>query len=162
MNQKKTVDSIITDQRVRYRETLTTGTVTVPAGGEVLVDVKISSLGAFACEEITGNFTTLEIDGGAITDTGVTKLSLTMADGSNALPLTNDFVPVDTLLSPGRVKDSAAVNNLTTANPSGFLIRNLPFRYSFAKLSSIQVRVRNTSTADNRITLAFHGSRLRG
>jgi hypothetical protein len=156
----KSVMQILDDQNLRYSEILTVR-INVPANSESMNEIKISNLGAFACEEITGTFETLVLDGVNIVDDGVCRTSIYLQDGATALPLTNDFVDTDLILSAGRVKSQKATNNLTTANPSGFLFMPLKFKYVFAMNSAIQIRSRNTSDTANEIVLSFKGTRLR-
>lgn len=162
MNTKaKTPAEMVTEQRRKYRETLC-GKWTIPANSETLVEIKISTLGAFLAEKITGSYTTLKDETGTITDTGVNYMSAQILDGANSLPLTNDYIDLDLIFSPGRVKSSAAANNNTTAAPNGFLFFPLDFRYIFASMSSVQLRFRNTSNVANTVSIALHGYRLRG
>lgn len=156
-------DQIITAQRARYDEILTTDNAIVCAAGQdTTFEIKVSELGVFHSQSITGSFTTLTTDSGVIVDNGVNTLSMTIKDGANALPLTNGFVSVDLLLSCGRVRSGLATNNLTGAAPSGFLFRPLKFDYYFPKLSSIQFVVRNIGNTAQTLQLAFHGERVRG
>lgn len=154
-------DQLVRRQRSKYRETLA-GSVTVPANSESILEVKISNLGAFELQKITGSYETLSLIGGNITDDGVCYTSVHIMDGANSLPLTNDFIDTDILFSPGRVRSANATNNLTTAEPTGFLFFPLEFHYVFAALSSIQFRVRNRSNTPIKFNCAFHGMRIRG
>jgi hypothetical protein len=158
-----TPDQVITAQRMRYDEILTTDTsIVCEPLQDTSIEIKVSDLGVFHSETLTGTYTTLNDTGSAIVDNGVCPLAITIKDGANALPLTNGYVSLDLMLSPGRVRSSLATNNLTTAAPSSTLFYPMKFDYYFPKLSSIQMVIRNTSNTRQVVQLAFHGERVRG
>lgn len=158
-----TPDQIITAQRARYDEMLTTdGSMICEPNSDTSFEIKISDLGVFHAETFTMDFTTLSLVTGNIVDTGVCALSISIKDGANALPLTNGFVPLDLIASPGRVRSNLATNNLTSAAPSSTLFNPMELDYYFPKLSSIQMIVRNSSNTRQVANIAFQGERVRG
>ena len=156
-----TQEKILSSQRKCYRETLI-GEITVPANQTSMLEIKISSLGAFAVKEITGGFECLVDNAGTIVDNGVCGLGVQISDGANSLPITNDFVSLDLVLTPGHMRSANATNNLTTAPAGGFMFSPWKFEYTFGALSSIQMQVRNSSNTENKMKIAFHGLRVRG
>lgn len=145
-------------QNLQYSEKLLL-TDTVPAGGQQMGQVNISSLGDFFCLYMTGHFTTLASPAAAIVDTGVNYLRGKMIDASNQRPLFNDYVPLDLFLSPGRVK-SALSTTVLTDPASNQLFYPQPFQYQFTVNSQILFDVKNDSDEANTYEIVFHGVRF--
>lgn len=152
-------DRILALQNKQYSEKLFLEDV-VGAGVSKLGKVNISSLGHFYCIYITGHFNRLRFDDPDIVDTGVNYLRAKMSDGSNQRQLFNDYIPLDLFLTPGGVKDNAATNLLTTADPSNNLFYPQPFQYLFTVNSEILFDVKNDGNKDMSYGLVFHGIRF--
>ena len=156
-------DRIMKLQNVQYSEKLLL-TDTVPAAGQQLAKVNISSLGHFYCQFMTGSFQTLATipDDPLVVDDGVSHLRAKMSDGSNQRQLFNDYIPLDLFLSPGRVVSANDTNltDLTKTAPSNSLFYPQPFVYLFPVNSEILFDVKNDSNVELRYEVLFHGIRL--
>lgn len=162
MNLKKIDVSKTFDLQLnQYRETLLLSD-TVPAGVEKPGKVAVSNLGHFMLDRITGHMETLHLVAGAITDDGVNRLTGKLVDGGNQRQLFGDYVPLDLILSPGRVRSENAVNNLTSAAASQSLFYPFEFSYCFSMNSEIILYVKNVSDTPLSYSLAFHGWRITG
>jgi len=148
-------------QNLQYSEKLLLEDV-VPAGGQKLGKVNISSLGHFYNVYITGHFETLVdiIDPpNSVHDDGVDHLRGKLVDGSNQRQLFNDYVPLDLFCTPGRIK-SATSTSVLTDPPANSLFYPQVFQYMFTVNSEIIFDVKNDSNVDIRYALLFHGIRL--
>jgi hypothetical protein len=139
---------------------------TIPAGKQLRNITNISHLGDFLCIYITGSYTTLVLDEGDIIDNGVCSLRGQLYDGTGNRQLFNDFIPFDLILSPGRIKDGAALNvfedygTVVRADPSQQVFYPMEFQHLFDVNSTIFIDVKNDSDADNSFNICFHGIRL--
>lgn len=132
---------------------------TVPASTEKPGQVNVSSLGHFYCWYITGSFTTLYLDGEEVKDNGVNYLRGQLYDGATSRALFNDYIPLDLIFTPGRVKSALSTTVLT--DPSGnslFYPQN--FQYMFPVNGIIIMKVKNDSNYANSYKMVFHGVRL--
>jgi len=129
----------------------------IPASSNRLLTTSVSNLGHFACLWMTGHYTSLVSDDPA-TDTGVSYLRGKLIDGANERPLFNDYIPLDLWLSPGRVRDAAA---LTDAPVSNSLFYPTEFQYIFPANGEIQLDVWNDSDYANDLAVMFHGIRIK-
>ena len=159
-------DRIMSMQNKQYSEKLLM-TDTVPAGGQKLNKLDISSLGHFYCQFLTGHFETLKgipPNGGplGIVDDGVSHLRGKLSDGSNQRQLFNDYVPLDLFCTPGRVvsSDDANLGDLTKTAPSNNLFYPQPFVYLFPVNSEILFDVKNDSNVEITYEICYHGIRL--
>lgn len=154
-----------TIKRNQYPEKLLL-TGSIPAGKQLRNIVNISHLGDFLCLYITGSYTTLAMSEALIVDNGVCSLRGQLFDGTGNRQLFNDFIPLDLLLSPGRIKDTSAVNaieasgTIERADVSQQLFYPMEFQHLFDVNSTIFFDVKNDSDAENQFTVCFHGIRL--
>jgi hypothetical protein len=140
---------------------------TVPAGQSKLGKAAVSNLGHFLCQYITGHFSTLKNDNVAGTiDDGVSHLRAQLSDGNGQKKLYSDYIPLDLLLSPGRVRDGAAGNAyqpdgvVGTATAGNSLFYPQEFEYLFAANGDILFDVKNDSDVDLSYGIVFHGIRV--
>jgi hypothetical protein len=139
---------------------------TVVAGATTRFTASITSLGDFYSLFITGRFTTLALAGNDIVDDGVCALRGSLIDGTGSRKMFNDFIPLDLLFSPGRIKSALAENNsvdfgtVLRADPANNLFYPYEFQHMFDVNSTIIFEVKNDSDADNSFDLVFHGLRL--
>lgn len=149
----------------------------VPAGTMKTTQMNLSSAGAFLCLGITGSFTTLRIKGAGpvLEDTGVCTLRMKFKGGAGTRDLFNDYVPMDLLFSPGRVRvdrtDAALIDGGATLAAAdlgpapGQLFYPYKFEFLFKESDIITFQVQNDiPTAangwKNRWRLAFYGFRV--
>lgn len=151
-------DVLFNIQDVQYSEKLFLED-TIPAGSEKMSTLAISSHGHFYCKYITGHISTLFLDGGNIKDDGVSHLRAKIIDGGTSRDLTNTYVPLDLLLSPGRVKSNLSTTLLTTDAPSNTLFYPLEWEYMFSINSYIEFHVKNDSNTPNTFAVCLHGIR---
>lgn len=146
-------------QNCQYQEFILLEDI-VPAGSQKLGSVNVSSLGHFYAHYIVGHYTTLDKNGQqAIVDTQISYLRGKLVDGSNSRPLFNDYIPLDLILTPGRIKSNQSTGMFTDP-PSGSLFYPVRFEYIFPVNSQIQFDVKNDSGADNSYSIAFFGFRF--
>lgn len=124
----------------------------VPALGNLDLTIDIKSDAHFDCRFITGDFTTL--NGGA--DAGTNFLSCRFTDASNDLKLSDAFVPLNLMLSPGRVISAGIAGN-----PSNQLFYPFPFEHVFPASGGIGLEVANSGSTINVSNLLFWGKKLR-
>lgn len=113
----------------------------------------------FTCQELGGSFETLKNIGGVIVDNGVNYISIKLTDAGTDYQFTDNFLPADLLLSPGRVKSDKATNNLTTANPTSPLYKMIPFIHKFT--DKLEVRASNSSNTSIKLRVIFVGLETR-
>jgi hypothetical protein len=151
---------------------------TVPANSEKLGKVSVSSLGHFLSQYMTGHFTTgYSITDSASTsyiiDDGICHLRGQLVDGTGNRKLFSDYIPLDMLFSPGRVKSMTNVNNYAVvkdgstsaqiaaiADKSDNLFLPMEFRYIFAINTDILFYVKNDSNTAQTYAMTLHGFRL--
>lgn len=153
-------------QSYQYSEKLILSDI-VPAGQNHTAFVSLSNLGDFFCQVITGHYATLQsVAGPFIVDDGISHLRGLLSDQAGQKKLFNDYIPLDLWLSPGRVKNINATNNLAAANganqasPSNQLFIPVEFEYVFSANSGIQLDCINDSNADIQYEICFHGIRV--
>lgn len=148
----------------------------VPAGEMKTQQLNLSSAGAFLCLGITGSFTTLRIKAApALEDIGVCSLRIKFKGGAGTRDLFNDYVPMDLIFSPGRVRCDRADAGLITGGATlaaadlgpapNQLFYLYKFEYLFKESDIITFQVQNdTPTAaggwKNRWRLCFYGFRV--
>lgn len=114
-----------------------------------LIQIPIGNGASFFSMFLTGSFTTIQ----AGVDSGVCRVSTIVRDQSRQRALFNDFVNLDNLFTPGRVRAPGIAGD-----PSQSLnIQGLPFPYLFQADSNIEMEFRSTSDTDQTIRGAFHG-----
>jgi hypothetical protein len=139
---------------------------TVTAGLQQRFNAQISSIGDFYSQYITARYTTLQLIGESICDIGVCNLRLMIIDGTGSRRMGNDFIPMDLIASPGRVKSQTAVNcysdsgAILRADPAGDLFYPFEFCNLFDAKSSIIIDIKNDADADNTFEIVFHGQRI--
>lgn len=141
--------------------------------------LNLSSAGAFLCLGITGSFTTLRIQAAGppviLEDTGVCTLRMKFKGGAGTRDLFNDYIPMDLLFSPGRVRvdrtDAALITGGATLAAAdlgpapGQLFYPYKFEFLFKESDIITFQVQNdipTAAGGwaNRWRLAFYGYRV--
>lgn len=145
-------------QNFQYTEKLYASDI-IPASGQKMGVVNISSLGHFYCQFITASFSTLYDNAGDINDDGLSHVRVKIIDGSNQRPLFNDYIPMDLFCSPGRAKNANSVGFATDAE-SNALFYPHPFQYLFTQNSEIMIDAKNDSDAINYYDIVFHGVRF--
>lgn len=128
-------------------------TSTVPAGDGDDQEVDIKSDAHFECFYITGDFTTLNVDGA---DDGVNHVSVRISDQSNDLKLMNAAIPMNLFLSPGRVRAAGVAGDIGSN-----LFYPFPFHHTFAASGGILAEFQNDAETDNLVHLLFWGQKLR-
>lgn len=151
------VQNVFMLQQSQYSEKLLL-TDEVPAGSMRMGKVSITNLGHFLVTRITGTYETLGFNDG-IVDDGVCHLRGKMVDQSSNRPLTNDYIPLDLFLTPGRVKTSKS-GGVMTDTPSNGIFWPDDFVYLFAKNSDVSFEVKNDGATSMRYNLCFHGIRI--
>lgn len=131
----------------------------IDPNNQELLKTNVTNLGHFYCNYITGKFSTLEGRDGKV-DFGVSYLRGKLTDGSTQIPLFTDYIPLDLLFSPGRVRNENAVNNIDTAPPGNALFYPFPLYHIFTVNSDILLDVKNDSNETNYLSLCFHGIRI--
>jgi hypothetical protein len=146
-------------QNYQYQEKLIL-TDEVPAGSTRLGKVSITNLGHFLCTRITGNYETItDVGAGVINDDGVSHLRGKIIDQCTNRALTNDYVPLDLILTPGRVKTSKSANVLTDPASSAVFWPD-EFIYLFTVNSDISIDVKNDGNTAIKYNICFHGWRF--
>jgi len=152
----------------------------VPAGQMKTTQLNLSSAGAFLCLGITGSFTTLRIKGvnsgvTELEDTGVCTLRMKFKGGAGTRDLFNDYIPMDLIFSPGRVRvdrtDAALITggailaaaDLGPAPAQLFYPYKFEFLFKESDIITFQVQNDIPTAANgwaNRWRLAFYGYRV--
>ena len=156
-------------QKEQYQEILPVYNAVIPRKNQITIQALVSGMGDFVLDRIQGTFSTLSDSDneGSYVDDGVSGLAGQLRDGYQKLPLWGDFVPLEMVLTPGRVRNAAALNNTAAhgsyaiAPASNNLFYPLKFEYTFLMNSYIEMDVRNSKNADQYLSLAFIGHRLR-
>jgi len=112
----------------------------------------------FNALEIRGTFTTLENVSGSVVDHGVSSLSFKVVEGGTDYQFNDNFVPVEMLLAPGRIKSAAATNN-ATSEPVNAVYSPLSFEHQFTK--KIEILASNSSSVDQKLSISFLGYELK-
>ena len=134
---------------------------TIAAGGSDSVKVSVGTVGAIVTMRMAGHFTTLDLVGGACVDDGICHLRGQLKDTDGNLELFNDFVPLNLILSPGRIKSKLAVNYLTAgggadaAAPGGNLYEMQEFTHPFTVNSYIKIDLKNDAAYLNSFEMYF-------
>lgn len=151
----------------------------VPAGQMKTQQMNLSSAGAFLCLGFTASFTTLRIKAVGppvvLEDTGVCTLRMKFKGGAGTRDLFNDYVPLDLIGSPGRVRVDRTDAGLVTGGATlaaadlgpapNQLFYPYKFEYLFKESDIITFQVQNDiPTAaggwPNRWRLCFYGFRV--
>jgi hypothetical protein len=150
----------------------------VPAGQMKSTQLNLSSAGAFLCLGITGSFTTLRIKSlgpTVLEDTGVCTLRMKFKGGAGTRDLFNDYVPMDLIFSPGRVRVDRTDAGLVTGGATlaaadlgpapNQLFYPYKFEYLFKESDIITFQVQNdippaANGWQNRWRLCFYGFRV--
>lgn len=126
--------------------------VLVPAEAGFDTQIDIKSDAHFQCHYITGDYTTISDD----VDQGTNLCTVRISDGSNDLKLMNSAVPLDLMLSPGRVRFPGVAGD-----PSGQLFYPFPFFHTFGANGAILAEFQNSGLTANKVNLLFVGKKLR-
>jgi hypothetical protein len=129
---------------------------TVPAGGQQMGSVAVSSYGHFYSLYITGSFQVCADLGAGTVDTGMDYLRGRLIDAATQRTLFNDYVPFSLFCSPGPRKSVAA-----GVFVSGNFVQPLPWEYLWTVNSTIQMDVRNVSNVPVSYSLLFVGVRIK-
>ncbi len=135
------------DDRIE-RATLRVGD-TVPASSSLPTTLNISDRGVFLCLGITGRFSTLDT---GPTDNGICKLSMTIKNGSGRVYIP-DAIFLDSLFTPGRVKDAADTSGAVANQLFGMLEWVTCFRPKDILTHTVQ----NDGTYANSWQMSYHG-----
>ena len=120
------------------------------------VELDIKAGAHFDSAIMTGNFTTLIDDGqGAAEDDGTNHITAEFIDGSNNEFMSSNPVPVDLLLTPGRVLASGI-----TGDPSGHVFWPLPWKHIYGAKGAIVVKFHNAADWTNTIRILWIGRNL--
>lgn len=123
----------------------------VEANSQIDAAINVTSLGHFMLMAITGSYTTLTTDNA---DDGQNHLYIQLLDGGNQLPLFDDFISANLILSPGRETTAAA-------DPDDQPLRlEWPFVYTFQMNDQIIVRIKNDAPVANTLKMQFKGIRV--
>ena len=149
----------------------------VAAGLEKSTPLPLSTIGAFLVLSFTGFFTCLRIKAAlTLEDLAICPLRMKIQAGASGLEMFGDYVPMQLLLSPGRVRVNPADPALITggyalANADqgpapGQLFYPLTYQYPFQANDTITVSVKNDFDAaaggwSNRWGICFFGIRIR-
>jgi len=149
---------------------------TVPALSSHLGKASVSNLGDFLCQHVTGHFETLDLLTGTSTthtvDDEINHLRGQLMDGAGNRKLFNDYIPLDLILSPGRMRSVNAVNTYAVvndgaaqaaiANAAPSLFYPFEFEYLFSRNTDILFDVKNDSRNAINYEIVFHGIRVLG
>jgi hypothetical protein len=149
----------------------------VEAGLTKSTPLPLSTIGAFLVLSFTGFFTCLRIKAApALEDLGICPLRMKIQAGASGLEMFGNYVPMNILLSPGRVRvnplDPALITGgATLANADQGPIPNQLFypttyQYPFQANDTISISVKNDFDASvggwkNRWGICFFGIRCR-
>jgi len=149
----------------------------VPAGKEKSTPLPLSTIGAFLVLEFRGFFTSLRVKAAlTLEDLGVCPLRMEIQAGASSLKMFGDYVPMNILLSPGRVRVNPADPALITggyalANADqgpvpGQLFYPTTYQYPFQANDTISISVKNDFDSsvggwNNRWGICFFGIRAR-
>lgn len=176
---KLDMEKILALRLSQYSQPLYLEGISLPNGSESGGEISLSSLGAFLVLGFTGKFTSLmvkDVPGKTLKDLGVCPLRFKVQAGASTLQLFGDYVPMDIMMSPGRVRASPADTGLMTGGYTladadiGPVPNQLFYPYTwvfpFASNDVITVKVKNdfdasTSGWANRWNICFQGIRAR-
>lgn len=144
-------------QNAQYVDRILLAGIVPALSGGTEFSTNVSSDGHFYSQFITGSFETIASPAGAVIDTGVNYLSGRFKDGTRYL--SNDRIPLNLLLSPGRRK-SATSTTVLTDPPAPSLFYPLEFEHLWTVNSNITIDVANTSDEPCRFEIVFHGLRI--
>jgi hypothetical protein len=151
----------------------------VSAGGTQETPIPLSTIGAFLVISFTGFYTSLRIksvQGTTLQDLGVCPLRMKIQAGASTLQMFGDYVPMNLLLSPGRVRVDPAdplliTDGYTLADGDQGPVPNqlfYPYAYQFPFQANdtITVSVKHDFDASamgwkNRYGICFLGVRVR-
>ncbi len=154
------VEKLFQDQQKLYANVLIL-TDTVPANSSKKSTLHVSGFGHFMVQRIKGVFET--ISGSPIVDDGICHLSGKLTDNSLNRDLFEGYIPLDMILTPGRiktVKDTNYLDNSKSPAPKN-LFYPMEFRYLFGINSDIGFDVKNNSNVDTTYTIIFEGYRVK-
>ena len=149
----------------------------VNAGAEKPTSLPLSTIGAFLVLSFTGFYTCLRVKAAlTLQDLGICPLRMKIQAGASNLAMFGDYVPMNLLLSPGRVRVNPADPQLITG---GFALADadqgpvpnqlfypISYQYPFMANDVISISVKNDfdTTAggwQNRWGICFFGVRVR-
>jgi hypothetical protein len=149
----------------------------VDAGLTKSTPLPLSTIGAFLVLSFTGFFTCLRIKAAlTLEDLGICPLRMKIQAGASGLEMFGDYVPMNLLLSPGRIRVNPADPALITggyalANADqgpvpGQLFYPMTYQYPFQANDTISITVKNDFDASvggwkNRWGICFFGVRCR-
>jgi hypothetical protein len=177
---KLDMEKILALRGTQYTQPLFLEGISLPNGQESSGEISLSSLGSFLVLGFTGKFTTLMVKSAVapltLKDLGVCSLRFKIQAGASTLQLFGDYVPMDLMLSPGRVRTAPTDGGLITGGYTladadiGPVPNQLFYPYTwvfpFASNDVITVKVKNdldasTSGWANRWSITFLGIRAR-
>lgn len=154
-------------------------TDTVPANSMKMGKAAVSNLGHFQCYQIAGHYESQKLItktdlSTVLIDEGMCHLRGQLEDATGNRKLMSDYIPLNLLLSCGRVKYITHVpanafnvvldsDNVTViagpAEPSNNLFFPMPFKYTFSANSDILFNVKNDSNTPLSYEIVFYGFR---
>ena len=170
------VDKILRLRSSQYIQPLYIEDV-VGAGVTKSTPLPLSTIGAFLVLCFTGFFTCLRVKAAlTLEDLGICPLRMKIQAGASNLEMFGDYVPMNLLLSPGRVRVNPLDPQLITG---GYALANadqgpvpnqlfypMSYQYPFMSNDTITISVKNdydaaTGGYDNRWGILFLGIRAR-
>lgn len=125
---------------------------TVPALGQDLPQKQIQNGFHFWSESLTITYSTL-VDSDGASDDGACQLSAQFKSGSNQIGLSNDFIDLATIATPGRQRFTGV-----TGDPSLPLhIQGFPWPYLYEATGSIIADLRNAASYANAVKMVWTG-----
>ncbi len=124
--------------------------IVMPANTTDIAKLSIDASASYQALTLTGSYTTKQGAG----DDGICRTRISIEDSGFSRKITNGFIPVDLLLSPGRVKSVAGAGDA-----SNTLFMPLRFKYYFKPKSDIIVHWKNLSDTENTLHLCWNGIR---
>lgn len=134
---------------------------TVPAKQEKTIKLLIDGAGDFLCEQITGSYETLKLSGADIIDNGVCSMRVRFEDVGGNRKLTNDFVPLNHILTPGRRKSNKVTIVDNSPYPNAIFLP-LDFELLILNKSSLSITVKNDSDVAQDWEMTFWGTQFKG
>jgi hypothetical protein len=171
------IDKILNLRRSQYVQNLYIEGIVEP-GGTLPVPLPLSKIGSFAVLCFTGFYTSLRIKtlGSDLEDLGICPLRMKIKAGASSMEMFGDYVPMNLLITPGRVRvDPSDVGLITggyalDAADIGPVPQQLFYPYSyqfpFEANDTITVTVKNDFDSAsngwyNRFGISFLGIRAR-
>lgn len=133
----------------------------VADGGTLNTNLRVSSIGDFLVNDVTGQYTSFVDDNGQVDD-GENHLSVRITDGDRGREIFDDYIPLYLWLTPGRTRSSGILDITgARADPSQPLFYPKPFPYCFGANTDILLEFKNDADWENYFKIAFWGTRVK-